>query len=133
MGTPSYFAPEICEDKPYNSKIDVWSMGVVLYELLALAQPFAASNVAALIMKIVNAEPPPLPEPWRDEVREAGTRLTGGASGGMKSMTCKMLRPFGAVWPASVKALFWQPWLHFARKLCSNGHKRNAFNGGNIP
>ena len=78
MGTPSYFAPEICEDKPYNSKIDVWSMGVVLYELLALAQPFAASNVAALIMKIVNAEPPPLPEPWRDEVREAGTRLTGG-------------------------------------------------------
>ncbi|CAJ1423708.1 unnamed protein product [Effrenium voratum] len=74
VGTPSYFAPEICEDKPYNSKIDVWSMGVVLYELLALAQPFAASNVAALIMKIVNAEPPPLPEPWRDEVREVVSR-----------------------------------------------------------
>ncbi|CAK8986502.1 unnamed protein product [Durusdinium trenchii] len=68
VGTPSYFAPEICEDKPYNSKIDIWSMGVVLYEMLALAQPFAASNVAAMIMKIVNAEPAPLPPDWRPEV-----------------------------------------------------------------
>ena len=71
MGTPSYFAPEICEDKPYNSKIDIWSMGVVLYEMLALAQPFSASNVAALIMKIVNAEPAPLPSDCREEVCDA--------------------------------------------------------------
>eukprot|EP00434_Breviolum_minutum_P043788 symbB.v1.2.039050.t1/scaffold6316.1/size19089/1 len=68
VGTPQYFAPEICEDKPYNSKIDIWSMGVVLYEMLSLVQPFAASNVAALIMKIVNAEPPPLPAECREEV-----------------------------------------------------------------
>lgn len=71
VGTPQYFAPEICEDKPYNSKIDIWSMGVVLYEMLSLVQPFAASNVAALIMKIVNAEPPPLPAECREEVCDA--------------------------------------------------------------
>lgn len=46
-------------------------MGVVLYEMLALAQPFTASNVAALIMKIVSAEPPPLPSHCRPEVAEA--------------------------------------------------------------
>lgn len=62
IGTPSYFAPEICEDKPYNSKVDIWSIGVVLYELLALCLPFQASNVAALVMKIIGAEPKPLPE-----------------------------------------------------------------------
>ena len=36
MAKPQYFLPEICEDKPYNSKIDIWSMGVVLYEMLTL-------------------------------------------------------------------------------------------------
>ena len=46
-------------------------MGVVLYEMLSLVQPFAASNVAALIMKIVNAEPPPLPAECRAEVCDA--------------------------------------------------------------
>lgn len=46
-------------------------MGVVLYEMLSLVQPFAASNVAALIMKIVNAEPPPLPAECREEVCDA--------------------------------------------------------------
>ncbi|CAE6972993.1 nek3 [Symbiodinium natans] len=74
VGTPSYFAPEICEDKPYGPKIDVWSMGVVLYEMLALVQPFTASNVAALIMKIVNAEPAPLPDSCREEVRDVVRR-----------------------------------------------------------
>lgn len=74
VGTPSYFAPEICEDKPYGPKIDVWSMGVVLYEMLALVQPFTASNVAALIMKIVNAEPAPLPDSCRAEVRDVVRR-----------------------------------------------------------
>lgn len=36
IGTPYYLSPEICEGKPYNNKSDVWSMGVILYELCML-------------------------------------------------------------------------------------------------
>ncbi|CAE8628866.1 unnamed protein product [Polarella glacialis] len=74
IGTPSYFAPEICEDQPYGSKVDIWSIGVVLFELLALSLPFQASNVAALVMKIINTEPPPLPSRFREEVHDVVRR-----------------------------------------------------------
>lgn len=35
VGTPYYLSPEIVESKPYNFKSDIWSLGVVLYELCA--------------------------------------------------------------------------------------------------
>jgi NIMA (never in mitosis gene a)-related kinase len=70
VGTPNYMAPEICEDLPYGQKVDIWSMGVVLHEMVALALPFVASNIAALIMKIVGGDPAPLPSGASDELRE---------------------------------------------------------------
>ena len=35
VGTPYYLSPEICQNKRYNQKSDIWSMGCVLYELAA--------------------------------------------------------------------------------------------------
>ncbi|NXT84661.1 NEK5 kinase, partial [Zapornia atra] len=39
VGTPYYLSPEICENRPYNNKTDIWSLGCVLYELCALKHP----------------------------------------------------------------------------------------------
>ena len=37
VGTPYYLSPEVCEDKPYDTKSDVWAAGCVLYELVSAA------------------------------------------------------------------------------------------------
>ena len=36
VGSPYYLSPEICEEKPYNTKSDIWALGCVLYELCTL-------------------------------------------------------------------------------------------------
>ncbi|KAI0242396.1 Serine/threonine-protein kinase Nek1 [Lamellibrachia satsuma] len=40
IGTPYYLSPEICENKPYNNKSDIWSLGCVLYEVTTLKHAF---------------------------------------------------------------------------------------------
>jgi len=52
VGTPYYLSPELCEGKPYNNKSDIWSLGVVLYELLGLVRPFNAESIPGLILSI---------------------------------------------------------------------------------
>ena len=61
IGTPYYLSPEMCEEKPYNSKSDVWALGCVIYEMCTKRHPFEATNQAALIMKIINGKYPPIP------------------------------------------------------------------------
>ena len=67
IGTPYYLSPEICQDQPYGKASDLWSMGIVLYELLALRVPFQASNLAVLANKIVTVDPPPLSHAYSEE------------------------------------------------------------------
>jgi NIMA (never in mitosis gene a)-related kinase len=43
-GTPLYASPELCANQSYNEKTDIWSLGVVLYELAALTTPFGDCN-----------------------------------------------------------------------------------------
>ena len=52
-GTPYYASPEVWNDKPYNSKSDIWSLGCVLYETLTLHPPFRASNMNDLYKRVV--------------------------------------------------------------------------------
>ncbi|GLE03250.1 hypothetical protein PINS_up019176 [Pythium insidiosum] len=58
VGTPYYMSPEVCESKPYSYASDVWSLGCVLYEMLALRHAFEAPNILTLILKIVQQEVP---------------------------------------------------------------------------
>lgn len=53
VGTPYYLSPEICEEKPYNEKSDVWALGCCVYQMATGKHPFNASSQPALIMKIL--------------------------------------------------------------------------------
>lgn len=59
-GTPSYMAPEAFDGKR-NQQTDLWSIGVILYEMLSGTLPFPQKEITGLIGAIVLAEPNPLP------------------------------------------------------------------------
>ena len=61
VGTPYYVSPEMCKNRPYNEKSDIWALGCILYEMLTFRHPFTASNQAALFIKILNGNYTPLP------------------------------------------------------------------------
>ena len=61
VGTPYYLSPEMCEEKPYNEKSDVWALGCVLYELCTKKHPFEAKSQGGLILKIVRGKYAPIP------------------------------------------------------------------------
>ena len=50
VGTPYYLSPELITGAGYDGRADVWSLGIILYELLALERPFKGENIAMLAM-----------------------------------------------------------------------------------
>ena len=65
LGTPHYMSPEQGEGKPVDYRSDIYSAGVMLYELLTGQKPFTARTPAALIYQHVHAEIPQLPTELR--------------------------------------------------------------------
>ncbi|KAH7909222.1 kinase-like domain-containing protein [Hygrophoropsis aurantiaca] len=62
VGTPYYMSPELMQEKAYDSKSDIWSLGCLIYELCALKPPFhEAKTHAELSIFIRNGRIPPLP------------------------------------------------------------------------
>ena len=55
-GTPYYASPEVWSDSPYDSKSDIWSLGVVTYEMVTLHPPFRAESMNALYKKILKGQ-----------------------------------------------------------------------------
>ncbi len=60
VGSPAYMSPEQIKGYPLNQKTDLYSLGVVLFQLLTGRLPYRANNQATLIYKIINTEPPPV-------------------------------------------------------------------------
>lgn len=59
-GTPYYASPEVWQDKPYNSKSDIWSLGCVLYEMVTLKPPFRANDMNGLYKRVLKGAYPPI-------------------------------------------------------------------------
>jgi serine/threonine protein kinase len=74
MGSPYYMSPEQIQGKPLTFHSDMYSLGVVLYELLTGKKPFIAENLQALLDKIVKLDPLPLSEA-RPDLPKAIDRL----------------------------------------------------------
>jgi len=61
IGTPAYMSPEQATGQPLDARSDIFSLGIVLYELLARRHPFRAPNEFAILRNILSTEAPPLP------------------------------------------------------------------------
>jgi eukaryotic-like serine/threonine-protein kinase len=60
MGTIDYMSPEQARGSPVDARTDIWSLGVVLYEMLAGRPPFEGETASDLIAEILKTEPPPV-------------------------------------------------------------------------
>jgi non-specific serine/threonine protein kinase len=58
VGSPAYMSPEQIKNYPLNQKTDLYSLGVLLFQLLTGRLPFRANNAATLVYKIVNMDTP---------------------------------------------------------------------------
>lgn len=54
MGTPLYLAPEIINESGYSYKADVWSLGVIMFEIMNLEVPFFGTTFGSLMAKILH-------------------------------------------------------------------------------
>ena len=60
MGTSHYMSPEQARGKPVDARSDIWSLGVVIYEMVAGRTPFSGETSTDVIVAITQKEPPPL-------------------------------------------------------------------------
>lgn len=69
VGTPYYLSPEIVQNKPYSFKSDIWSLGILLYEMTALKMPFDANSLPLLYVKIIRGNYSTVPNSFSKELR----------------------------------------------------------------
>ena len=74
IGTPYYLSPEIINGKPYDSKSDIWSLGVLLYEMMTFKMPFNANSLPMLSVKIMRGQYIPPPTIYTKDLRELVTK-----------------------------------------------------------
>jgi eukaryotic-like serine/threonine-protein kinase len=75
FGTPAYMSPEqALGETDIDHRTDIWSLGVVLYEMLAARRPFAAESYPALLPLIAEKAPTPLPPEIPADVHEIISR-----------------------------------------------------------
>ena len=124
IGTPYYLSPEICQEKPYNNKSDVWALGCILYELCTFKHPFEAKSQGALILKIMSNTPDNINKYYSKELNNLIFLLLEKDS--EKRPNCVEILKYDFVLD-KVKSL---GYLNYLKDL--NDEKKNIINDNNI-
>ena len=74
VGSPRYMSPEQVTEDTLTNQTDLFSLGIIMYELLTGQHPFTADNFSRLVRKILNEEPPPMKD-YRSEVPDVLERI----------------------------------------------------------
>ncbi len=74
IGSPAYMSPQQIKEQPLNHQTDIYSLGVVMYQLLTGTLPFTATNNFSVMYQITNVEPP-LPSSFRKDIPAAIDRI----------------------------------------------------------
>ena len=67
-GTPYYASPEVWRDEPYSYKSDIWSLGCVIYEMMALKPPFQAKDMDQLFRRVLRGTFPRIPGHFSNDI-----------------------------------------------------------------
>lgn len=62
VGTPSYMAPEQAQGMPIDNRADIYSLGVVTYQMITGRQPFSAPSLMQIMLKVMQEPPPSIHE-----------------------------------------------------------------------
>jgi Tol biopolymer transport system component/tRNA A-37 threonylcarbamoyl transferase component Bud32 len=99
MGTVQYMSPEQAAGKDTDARTDIWSLGIVLYEMLTGRTPFASRSPSHTIVAILDEEPPPLarfvadaPESLQELISDALTKDADARFQTTKQMLAKLRR-----------------------------------------
>ncbi|CAH6787116.1 Nek5 [Phodopus roborovskii] len=125
VGTPYYLSPEICQNRPYNNKTDIWSLGCVLYELCTLKHPFESNDLHHLVLKICQARVAPIPPHFSLDLQSLIPQLFKVCPQDRPSINSLLKRPL----LEPITARYLSPEVH-ARRIQSHGHVQNAHWGG---
>jgi len=66
FGTPYYISPELADSKPATERSDIYSLGIIFYEMLMNRRPYAGNSIVELISQHVYAPVPRLPQAMDD-------------------------------------------------------------------
>ena len=86
MGTAAYMSPEQARGKTVNERADIWSFGVVLYEMLTGSRPFQGEDVSLTLASVMKSDvnvrllPTDLPETLRTVVRQCLQKNSGASA-----------------------------------------------------
>lgn len=77
FGTLSYVAPEVLQQKPYNKKVDLWSLGVIIYLLLSGTLPFDDDDDREIARQTIHEQVDFSYHVWNDVPQEAKDLISG--------------------------------------------------------
>ncbi|XP_012890269.1 PREDICTED: serine/threonine-protein kinase Nek5 [Dipodomys ordii] len=130
VGTPHYLSPEICQNRPYNNKTDIWSLGCVLYELCTLRHPFEGTNLHQLVLKICQAQLAPISPRFSHDLQSLVLQLFKVSPRDRPSVNSILKKPFLEILiakyltPEVIQEEFSHTLLHKARSLASQPSRK---------